>query len=175
MATAKIQKEQDASFTVSVLKRSYPAIRKALKRDTVVYCIAAAIESPAQRGLSISRNSFVPLIIPWSLDGGKVQELLLSSKAVKAVSLALTQLVSLTEFYYIRDLFMQHVDVVYSSLLGSDSPLQTIKSIHFLPPMPSPIPFALTVGTLGSETHLTVASTVESVPAAKIVAEILRV
>lgn len=174
MATAKIQKDPGTSFTVSLLKRSYPSIRAALKRDTIVYCIPAAIEGPMQRGLTVPRNSFVPLIIPWSIDGGLIQEQLLSSKAVKALSSLLVHAISMTEFYFLRDLFMERVDVVYSSLLVSDSPLQNIKSAHFLSPTPSPIPFTLSVGTIGSETQLTVASAVDSVPASKIMAEILR-
>ena len=175
MATTSIHKDSGLSFTVSLLKRSYPVLRSILKRDTVVYCIPAAIEGPAQRGLSIPRNSFAPLIIPWSANGSEIQEQLLSSKAVKAVSSLLTYIISLTEFYYIRDMFMQHVDVVYSSLLGSDSPLHTIKSAHFLSPTPAPIPFTICAGTIGSETHLTIASKLESVPAKKIMNEILRI
>ena len=174
MATAKLQKDPGTSFTVSLLKRSYPVLRAALKRDTVVYCIPAAIEGPMQRGLSMPRNSFVPLIIPWTIDGGLIQEQLLSSKAVKALNSLLVYFVSLTEFHYLRDMFLERVDIVYSSLLVSDSPLPNLKSTHFLSPTPRPIPFTLSVGTAGSETHLTVGSNLESVPAAKIMSEILR-
>lgn len=174
MATAKLQKDPGTSFTVSLLKRSYPSIRAALKRDTIVYCIPAAIEGPDQRGLSMPRNSFVPIIIPWSIDGGLIQEQLLRSKAVKALSSLIGHIISITEFHYLRDLFLEHVDVVYSSLLATDSPLQNIKSVHFLSPSPSSIPFSICAGTVGSETHLTVASTLDTVPASKIIAEILR-
>ena len=174
MATAKLQKDPGTSFTVSLLKRSYPVIRAALKRDTIVYCIPAAIESPIQRGLSMPRNSFVPIIIPWSIDGGLIQEQLLRSKAVKALSSLISHIISIAEFYFLRDLFMEHVDVVYSSLLATESPLQNIKSAHFLSPSPSSIPFTICAGTVGSETHLTVASTVDLMPASKIMAEILR-
>ena len=175
MGTAKIHKEPGKSFTTSLLKQTYPALRSALGRDTVVYCIPAAIEGPSQRGLSMPRNSFVPIILPWSLDGGTIQEQLLNSKAVKAVSSLLAHFVSLTEFTPLRDYFLDRVDVVFSSLLGSDAPLHLIKTSHFLSPTPKQIPFSICAGTTGSETHITIASSVEASPASKLLSQILRV
>jgi len=175
METTKIHKEPGKSFTASLLKQTYPALRSALGRDTVVFCIPAAIEGQSQRGLSMPRNSFVPIILPWSLDGGPIQEQLLNSKAVKAVSSLLVHFVSLTEFTPLRDYFLDRVDVVFSSLLASDAPLQLIKSSHFLSPTPKQIPFSICAGTTGSETHITIVSSVEACPASKLLSQILRV
>jgi nucleoside-diphosphate-sugar epimerase len=174
MATTKIHKQEGKSFTTSLLKQSYPALRAALGRDTVVYCIPAAIEGLTQRGLSMPRNSFVPIILPWSPDGGDIQEQLLNSKAVKAISTLLINFVSLTDMTWIRDHFLDRIDVVFSSLLVSDTPLTLLKSTHFLSPTPSMIPFTISAGTLGPETHITVASSIEAVPASKLMNQILR-
>jgi len=174
MATTKIHKQEGKSFTASLIKQTYPALRAALGRDTVVYCIPAAIESPDQRGLSIPRNSFVPIILPWSPDGGLIQEQLLNSKAVKALSSLLVNFVSLTEFTSLRDHFLDRIDVVFSSLLASDTPLSLIKTTHFLSPTPSMIPFTICAGTIGTETHITVASSIEGVPASKLMNQIIR-
>jgi hypothetical protein len=174
MTTTKIHKQEGKSFTTSLLKQTYPALRAALGRDTVVYCIPAAIEGLAQRGLSMPRNSFVPIILPWSPDGGDMQELLLNSKAVKAISSLLVNFVSFTDMTFIRDHFLDRIDVVFSSLLVSDTPLSLLKSTHFLSPTPSVIPFTICAGTLGPETHLTVASSIESVPASKLMNQIVR-
>jgi hypothetical protein len=174
MATAKIHKEPGKSFTSSLLKQTYPALRAALGRDTVVYCIPAAIEGPAQRGLSMPRNSFVPVILPWSPDGGDIQEQLLNSKAVKAISSLLVNFVSFTDMTWLRDHFLDRIDVVFSSLLASDTPLSSLKTTHFLSPTPSMIPFTICAGTVGPETHLTVASSIEGIPASKLMSQIIR-
>ena len=174
MATTKIHKQEGKSFTTSLLKQTYPALRAALGRDTVVYCIPAAIEGLAQRGLSMPRNSFVPIILPWSPDGGDMQEQLLNSKAVKAISSLLVNFVSFTDMTFIRDHFLDRIDVVFSSLLASDTPLNLIKTTHFLSPTPSVIPFTICAGTVGPETHLTVASSIEGVPASKLMNQIIR-
>ena len=173
MATTKIHKQEGKSFTASLLKQTYPALRAALSKDTIVYCIPATIEGPAQRGLSMPRNSFVPIILPWSPDGGDIQEQLLNSKAVKAISSLLVNFVSITEMTWIRDFFMDRIDVVFSSLLGSDTPLTLLKTTHFLSPTPSMIPFTICAGTIGTETHLTVASSIESIPASKLMNQII--
>lgn len=174
MATTKIHKEPGKSFTTSLLKQTYPALRAALGRDTVVYCIPAAIEGLAQRGLSIPRNSFVPIILPWSPDGGDIQEQLLNSKAVKAMSSLLVNFVSLTDMTWIRDHFLDRIDVVFSSLLAADTPLSSLKTTHFLSPTPSMIPFTICAATVGPETHITVASSIEDIPASKLMNQILR-
>ena len=174
MTTTKIHKQEGKSFTTSLLKQTYPALRAALGRDTVVYCIPAAIEGLAQRGLSMPRNSFVPIILPWSPDGGDMQELLLNSKAVKAISSLLVNFVSFTDMTFIRDHFLDRIDVVFSSLLVSDTPLSSLKTTHFLSPTPSMIPFTICAGTVGPETHLTVASSIEGIPASKLMSQIIR-
>jgi hypothetical protein len=120
------------------------------------------------------RNSFVPIILPWSPDGGDIQEQLLNSKAVKAVSSLLVNFISLTEMIWIRDFFMDRIDVVFSSLLASDTPLTLLKTTHFLSPTPCIIPFTICAATIGPETHLTVASSIEGVPASKLMNQIIR-
>ena len=174
MTTAKIHKEPGKSFTVSLLKQTYPALRTALGRDTVVYCIPAAIEGPAQRGLSMPRNSFVPIILPWSAEGPIIQEQLINSKAVKALSSLLVYFVSLTDFTSLRDHILDRIDVVFSSLLASELPLNTLKTTHFLSPTPKVIPFTICAATTGSETHITTASLIDAFPANKLMENILR-
>ena len=174
MTTTKIHKEPGKSFTLSLLKQTYPALRTALGRDTVVYCIPAAIEGPAQRGLSMPRNSFVPIILPWSPEGGVIQEQLINSKAVKALSSLLVYFVSLTDFISLRDHILDRIDVVFSSLLASELPLNTLKATHFLSPTPKVIPFTICAATTGSETHITTASLIDAFPANKLMENILR-
>jgi hypothetical protein len=167
-----IFKEPGKSFTVSLLKQMYPFLRSALKKDTILYVIPAAIEGPQDRGLSVPRNSFVPIILPWSLDGGIMQEILLHSKAVKAISCAFVHFVSMTGIEALREAFMRRVDVCFSSLMGSESSLNNIDSIHFLSPSTENTAFTICALTIGKTTHLTVSSKLKDYPASKLLKNI---
>jgi nucleoside-diphosphate-sugar epimerase len=167
-----IFKEVGKSFTVSLLKQMYPFLRSALKKDTILYVIPAAIEGPQDRGLSVPHNSFVPIILPWSLDGGVMQEILLHSKAVKAISAVLVHFVSMTGIEELRQAFMRRVDVCFSSLMGSESSLNNVDSIHFLSPSTENTAFTICALTLGKITHLTVSSKLKDYPASKLLKNI---
>ena len=168
-----IFKEPGKSFTVSLLKQMYPFLRSALKKDTILYVIPAAIEGPQDRGLSVPHNSFVPIILPWSLDGGIMQEILLHSKAVKAISAAFVHFVSMTGIDALREAFMRRIDICFSSLMGSESSLNNIDSIHFLSPSTENTAFTICALTIGKTTHLTVASKLKEYPASKLLKNIL--
>ena len=173
MSAMPVHKSTDKSFTCSLLEKSYPVFRSALGRDTVVYCVTAAIEKPSDRGLNLPHNAFIPMMIPWTSTNTLMQEMCLHSKSVKCFSWILCQLIAMTEFIPLRDLFMNKVDVVFSSLLASQTAQESIKSFHFLAPAPHPIPFTLCALTVGNESNITVRSSLDSAPAGKIMNEIL--
>ena len=173
MSRGTIHKVEGKSFTGSLIEKTYPILRSALDKDIIVYCIPAAIEGPKERGLNIPRNSFVPIILPWSSRGGRMQEMCINSKGVKFLGWIVCQLITLTDMVWLRDLFMDKVDIVLSSLMASDRPLSNIDSFHILSPTSNTIPFAVTAITIGSETFLTSASSHSKLSAKELIRELV--
>ena len=172
MSRSSIQKVEGKSFTNSLIEKTYPVLRSTLNKDIIVYCIPAAIEGPKERGLKVPRNSFVPIILPWSSKGGRMQELCLNSKGVKFLGWLICQLITMTDSKWLRDLFMDKVDIVLSSLMASDRPLSNIDSFHVLSPVSSSIPFTVTAITIGTETCLTTASSHPKLNAKELMREV---
>ena len=168
-----IHKVDGKSFTTSLIEKTYPILRSTLNKDTIVYCIPAAIEGPRERGLKAPKNSFVPVLIPWSANGGRMQEVSLNSKGVKFLSWLLCQFITLTENKWLLNLFMDKVDIVMSSLMASDRPLSNIDSFHILSPTSNTIPFTVTAITIGTETFLTSASSHSKLSAKELMRELL--
>jgi thioester reductase-like protein len=173
MDTHIFHKEPDTSFTVSLLRKTYPVFRSALEKDTVLYCIPASIKSPRDRGLSMPSNAFVPILLPVSSKPSLIQEMCLHSIAVKTIAWIICQSIALGEFEMLRDLFTSRIDVVFSSLLGSDSPLDNVDSLNVYTPTPRSIPISMCSVSIGSETHVTVTSSIVGYSAEKITREIL--
>ena len=159
------------SFTTSIIEKSFPILRSALNKDTVVYSIPAMIKSPKDRALDIQKNFFVPIILPWSASGGNIQEMCLHSKAVKFVAWLLCQAIAHTGSGWLIKSGIEKTDVIMSSLIASDRPLPNIKSVHFMIPMASDAPVTVGLMTIGKETHVTVTSTMHQTTAKQIMDE----
>ena len=172
MSRGAIHKIEGKSFTCSLIEKSYPILRSALDKDTIVYCIPATIEGPKERGLNVPRNSFVPIILPWSAKGGRMQEICLNSKGVKFLGWLICQFISMTDNKWLLNLFMDKVDVVLSSLMASDRPLSNIDSFHILSPVSNSIPFTINAITVGTETFLTCASSHPKLDAKELIKEL---
>ena len=158
MSRGQFNKIDGKSFTCSLIEKSFTIIRTALKKDTVVYCIPATVAGPRDRGLKMPDNSFVPILLPWSSRGGRMQEICLNSRGVKFMCWLLCQFITYTDSKWLLNLFMNKVDVVLSSLMASDRPLKNIESFHFLSPTKETIPFTINAMTIGTETFFTCAS-----------------
>jgi hypothetical protein len=72
----------------------------------------------------------------------------------------------------LREAFMRRVDVCFSSLMGSESSLNNIDSIHFLSPSTENTAFTICALTIGKTTHLTVSSKLKDYPASKLLKNI---
>jgi hypothetical protein len=173
MSRKTIQKIEGKSFTSTLIEKTYPVLRSALNKDTILYCIPAAIAGPKERGLKLPQNSFVPVLIPWTARGGKMQEMCLNSKSVKFMGWFICQIITYTESKWFRDLFMDKVDIVLSSLMVSDRPLKNVDSFHILSPVSNNIPFTVNAMTIGTETFLTVASSHEKLDAQGLLRELV--
>jgi nucleoside-diphosphate-sugar epimerase len=173
MSRGSLHKIEGKSFTSSLIEKTYPILRSALDKDTIVYCIPAAIEGPKERGLNVPRNSFVPIILPWSAKGGRMQEMCLNSKGVKFIGWLVSQLISITENKWLLNLFMDKVDIVLSSLMASDRPLSNIDSFHILSPVAKSIPFTVSAITIGTETFITCGSSHSKLNANQLMRELL--
>jgi thioester reductase-like protein len=172
MSRATIHKSEGKSFTSSLIEKTYPILRSALDKDTIVYCIPATIEGPKERGLDVPRNSFVPIILPWSAKGGRMQEICLNSKGVKFLGWLICQCITMTDSKWLLNLFMDKVDIVLSSLMASDRPLSNIDSFHVLSPVSNSIPFTINALTIGTETFITCASSHSKLTAKELMREL---
>jgi thioester reductase-like protein len=173
MSRGTIHKIEGKSFTYSLIEKTYPALRSVLNKNTLVYCIPAAIEGPKERGLKVPQNSFVPIILPWSSRGGRMQEICLNSKAVKLLGWIVCQLITFTDNQWLCDLFIDKIDIVVSSLMASDRPLSNIESFHVLSPVSKSVPFTVTAITIGTDTCFTTASTHDKFSAKDLMKELL--
>ena len=173
MKSSHIQKRDKMTFTASLLDQAYPAIRAALKKDDIVYCVPAAIQGPKERGLNLPQNSFVSILIPWSEGSNEISQLCLRSKSVKFITWLFRQFISATGLDSVRDHFMSRTDCVLSSVLLSDTELPLISQIHTDAPTPHVIPLTITAMTVGQLTHITLNSRLALVSAEKLLAEIL--
>jgi thioester reductase-like protein len=173
MSRGTLYKIEGKSFTNSLIEKTYPILRSALDKDTIVYCIPAAIEGPRERGLNVPRNSFVPIILPWSAKGGRMQEMCLNSKGVKFLGWLICQFISITDNKWLLNVFMDKVDIVLSSLMASDRPLSNIDSFHVLSPVSNSIPLTVNAITLGTETFLSTASSHSKLSAKELMRELL--
>ena len=158
MARDALHRTEGKTFTTSLLEKTYPVLRSALQKDSIVYCIPAVTASPAQRGLQFPQNSFVPILLRWSGEESKLREMCLQSKAVKFATWCLCQIITYTGSSWLRDLLMDKVDAVVSSILVSETSLKNVDSFHVLSPVSNNIPFTVNAMTMGAETNLTVAS-----------------
>ena len=158
MARDTLYKAEGKTFTTSLIEKTYPILRSVLQRDSIVYCIPAVTATPAQRGLKLPQNSFVPLVLRWSGEESKLRDMCLHSKAVKFIVWCLCQIVTYTGFDWIRDAFMDKVDVVLSTILVSATPLKNVDSFHIISPASDNIPFTLNAMTIGTESSLSVTS-----------------
>lgn len=165
MSRCSFHKTEGKTFTASLINKSFNVLSSSLERDKLLYCIPAAISGIKERGLSLPENSFVPLMIPWSAKGGSIQEMCLNSKSVKLFAWLMCNLIALSESKWIIDLLTDKVDVIFSSLMGSDRPLKNIDSFHFLGPINTTVPFTIDAMTIGTETFITVASSHEKINA----------
>jgi hypothetical protein len=172
MSRATIHKSEGKSFTNSLIEKTYPILRSALDKDTIVYCIPATIEGPKERGLNVPRNSFVPIILPWYAKGGRMQEICLNSKGVKFLGWLVCQCITMTDSKWLLNLFMDKVDIVLSSLMASDRPLSNIDSFHVLSPVSNSIPFTINAITVGTETFITCASSHPKLAAKELMREL---
>lgn len=135
------------SFTAALIDRTYDCISPLLGRD-VVYCIPAVLEF--NRGLDTPCNRFVPLLLVWS---DPMAEMCLRSKAVRVLMWFI-----LSYLPEVRDIFMERVDVVLSSLILSDEPHSNIETLHVISPVATTIPFSVNAVTVGKETYLSACS-----------------
>jgi len=51
--------------------------------------------------------------------------------------------------------------VVFSSLLASETNLESVESFHYFAPTPDEVPFTVSAMTIGRETHLSVGSSMK--------------
>jgi len=158
MSRFSFHKVEGKSFTASLINKSFNVLSSSVERDTLLYCIPAAISGIKERGLNLPENSFVPLLIPWSAKGGSIQELCLNSKSVKLFAWLMCNLMALSDSRWLVDLIKDKTDVIFSSLMGSDRPLKNIDSFHFLGPTNTTVPFTIDAMSIGNETFLSVAS-----------------
>ena len=165
MSRFSFHKTEGKTFTASLINKSFNVLSSTVERDTLLYCIPAAISGIKERGLNLPENSFVPLLIPWSAKGGSIQEMCLNSKSVKLFAWLMCNLMALSDSKWLIDLLQDKVDVIFSSLMGSDRPLKNIDSFHFLAPINTIVPFTIDAMTLGSETFLSIASSHEKISA----------
>jgi hypothetical protein len=170
-----IEKHAGKTFTMSLLEKTYPVFRAACNKETIIYCIPAVVQNPKERGLNLPQNVFVPLILPFTSnsDENAIAALCMKSKAVKMLNWLFVYGITATDLYGIRDRFHERIDVVFSSLLASETNLESVESFHYFAPTPDEVPFTVSAMTIGRETHLSVGSSMKEYSASSLLDQIL--
>ena len=173
--TIPIQKDPNTTFTTQLLWKITKSLARHTQKEHFILCIPSVI-STERSADKIINNNFVPILLPVSSTMTKEQLKsrcsLLRSRGIIFVMYCLQQLISMREWWWLRDKIMSKVTAVVSSLnLGENMP-NLFSGIHIATNTPNPILFCITALSDTKNTFITVRSQDSLIPSSKILEDI---
>lgn len=174
--TGDINKKTDRTFTTDLLWKLTKSLSRATKAHDFIFCVPSVI-SVNRSEVGLLENNFVPILLPVSSsmteDAFVKRCSLLRSRGVLFIMYCIQQLVSMREWWWLRDKIMSKVVAVVSSInVGENMPLG-VSGAHVITTLPKPIPFGITVISGADESYLTVRSHDKHVSADAIIADLV--
>lgn len=174
--TTEINKKEDRTFTTDLLWKLTKSLGRATKAHDFIFCVPSVI-SANRNEMGLLENNFVPILLPVSSlmteDEFVKRCSLLRSRAVLFIMYCIQELVSMQEWWWLRDKIMSKVIAVVSSInIGENMP-DGLMGTHVITTLPKPIPFGVTVISGTNESYITVRSHDKHIHADVIVTDLI--
>lgn len=174
--TTEINKKEDRTFTTDLLWKLTKSLGRATKAHDFIFCVPSVI-SANRNEMGLLENNFVPILLPVSSlmteDEFVKRCSLLRSRAVLFIMYCIQQLVSMQEWWWLRDKIMSKVVAVVSSINVGENMPNGLMGTYVITTLPKPIPFGVTVISGEDESYITVRSHDKHVCADTIIADLV--
>lgn len=174
-STVPLEKNKSMTYTTNLLWKLTKSLSKHSRHENFIFCIPSVI-SVNRSADKIINNNFVPILLPVSStmtdEQFKNRCALLKSKAVIFLMYCVQELITMREWWWLRDKIMSKVTAVVSSInLGENMP-SIFSAAHVATTTPNPILFCITALSDTKNSFITVRSHDSFIPASKILEDI---
>jgi thioester reductase-like protein len=174
-ATIPLEKHQTFTYTTNLLWKFTKSLATHTQQENFIFCIptVAAVNRSADK---IINNNFVSILLPVSStmteEQFKARCGLLKSKAIIFLMYCVQELITMREWWWLRDKIMSKVTAVISSVnLGENMP-SLFSGVHVATTTPDPVLFCVTAFSDTKNSFITVRSQDSLIPASKILQDI---
>jgi thioester reductase-like protein len=173
--TIPIYKQSNMTFTTSLLWKITKSLATHTRQENFIFCVPSVI-SVNRSANKIINNNFVPILLPVSSTMTEEQFnnrcALLKSKGIILLMYCIQELITMREWWWLKDKIMSKVTAVVSSVYMGENMPSVFSSIHIATTTPSPILFCVTAFSDTKDTFITVRSQDSLIPASKIMQDI---
>jgi hypothetical protein len=149
------------TYTTNLLWKITKSLALHTQQTDFIFCIPSVISVNRSQN-KIMNNNFVPILLP--LNSNMTEEQFknrcnfLKSKAIIFIMYCIQELISMREWWWLRDMIMSKVIAVVSSLnVGNNMPT-VFSSVHVATSTPNPILFCYTALSDSTRSYITVRS-----------------
>jgi hypothetical protein len=163
------------TYTTELLWKLTKSLSRHSQQENFIFCIPSVI-SVNRSADKIINNNFVPILLPVSStmteEQFKTRCGLLKSKAVIFLMYCVQELITMREWWWLKDKIMSKVTAVVSSVnLGENMP-SLFSAVHVATTTPNPILFCVTAFSDTKNSFITVRSQDSLIPASKVLEDI---
>ena len=173
--TEPLHKNTSMTYTTELLWKLTKSLSRHSQHENFIFCIPSVI-SVNRSADKIINNNFVPILLPVSStmteEQFKGRCALLKSKAVIFLMYCVQELITMREWWWLRDKIMSKVTAIISSVnLGENMP-SLFSAVHVATTTPNPILFCITAFSDTKNSFITVRSQDSLIPASKVLEDI---
>jgi len=174
-STNPTEKHSSMTYTTNLLWKLTKSLSRHSQHENFIFCIPSVI-SVNRSADKIINNNFVPILLPVSStmteEQFKSRCALLKSKAVIFLMYCVQELITMREWWWLKDKIMSKVTAIVSSVnLGENMP-SLFSAVHVATTTPNPILFCITAFSDTKNSFITVRSQDSLIPASKILEDI---
>ena len=165
------------TFTTELLWKLTQSLANNTQNSNFIFCVPTAISVNRSQD-KIIHNNFVPILLPVSSDLTKEQFKsrcqLLKSRGVIFLMYCIQELLTMSEWWWLRDKIMLSVTAVVSSVNLGDNMPKMFESVSVVTTTPNPILFGITAISDSKSSFITIRSHDSQIPALKIIDDICK-
>lgn len=173
--TREIIKQSDRTFTGDLLWKLTKSLSRNTKATDFIFCVPSVV-SVNRNEIGLLQNNFVSILLPVNIGMTEDEFIkrcsLLRSRAVLFIMYCIQELVSMREWWWLRDKIMSKVVAVVSSINVGENMPTGISSVNVITTLPKPIPFGVTVISGESKAYITVRSHDKHISAESIITDL---
>lgn len=173
--TKPLKKHKSMTYTTNLLWKITKSLSRHSQKDNFIFCIPSVI-SVNRSADKIINNNFVPILLPISSNMSEEQFInrcaLLKSKAVIFLMFCVQELITMREWWWLRDKIMSKVTAVVSSINVAENMPSLFSAVHVATTTPNPILFCITALSDTKNSFITIRSQDSLIPASKILEDI---